>query len=821
MTPSIDNRGKRMRDSALYKELVQRTESAGPAATSLRALVETTYEESAQVLKTVVRHMPQYTLHDQVHVDNVIDIMGQLIPQDTVEQLSTVEIASLILCAALHDVGMAPCESEVRELLDETSVSDQRRAFSTFCEANEGASSRMATLIREGRQHEVEELRALLLSRFIRETHGDRIRQYIHHLPKDQFIYSHFDLRPRLAEVCFSHTTAIEVVARLPCHELVRRAEHANWRFVATVLRLADILDFDAARTPEVLLNNLGIREHVSIKEWQRHLAVEAWGIESERLAITARCSDPVIEDCIRKYAASVECEFRNSLSLVEGMHTPGTLSLQEKYCVHWPTVVDMSNVGPLEGPDGPLYEYRDLGFTLDKQSVMDLVLGIRLYGDRRLFLRELLQNAVDACRHRIAMHEAVPKAPTYTPFVEVRLTHEGDDLVLEVEDTGVGMDEDIVRDYFAKIGKSYYRSPRFQREAAEHSLVFEHTSVFGIGVLSVFMVSDHLKVRTCHASSPFQHDKSLDIEIDGPDALFWFRRSNQESPGTTARLNLRINPFNDQSHAEQIPPTNGGEPSTVVEPVLTKAIQELAPHVEFPVFVREPAQYVQVVGNYEAPSVPNDIAENVRAIPVNFTKDGPKGLNGVAVVLILDNVLDGLVCHLELSNESFYCDELGERLCDRLDHQHGYIRHVYIDYSARDNGITEAFGVAIPSAGRWSQRGFCVPHPLFVQHSTWPQTTPAGLIAFPFPVLYDIDFSGEFAVNLTADRLRPTSDVRSREVANRVSDILIHLIVQQLDHESAEALARIHAEITKHKSGPEDDIVRRVLPNCIDSHDE
>jgi len=47
-------------------------------------------------LKTVIRHMPEFTLHDEVHIFNLIYLMEKLIPEETMKQLSVPELMLLL-----------------------------------------------------------------------------------------------------------------------------------------------------------------------------------------------------------------------------------------------------------------------------------------------------------------------------------------------------------------------------------------------------------------------------------------------------------------------------------------------------------------------------------------------------------------------------------------------------------------------------------------------------------------------------------------------------------------------------------------------------
>jgi len=124
-----------------------------------------------------------------------------------------------------------------------------------------------------------------------------------------------------------------------------------------------------------------------------------------------------------------------------------------------------------------------DSNFQVNLRGVIDL-LSDHLYGSPRVFVRELLQNAVDAItarrlqdrRHlgeiRLELSEATAKQPA----------------TLAVRDNGIGLTEDEVHQFLATIGRS---SKRGVLEADDF------IGQFGIGLLSGFVVSDEIVVIT------------------------------------------------------------------------------------------------------------------------------------------------------------------------------------------------------------------------------------------------------------------------------------------------------------------------------------
>ncbi|MEQ0561162.1 HSP90 family protein [Amycolatopsis sp. NEAU-NG30] len=155
--------------------------------------------------------------------------------------------------------------------------------------------------------------------------------------------------------------------------------------------------------------------------------------------------------------------------------------------------------------------------FQVDLRGVVDL-LSRHLYASPRVYVRELLQNAVDAVTARRARE---PGAPA-TIALEVG------DGVLHVTDTGIGLTEAQVHELLATIGRSSKRDELgFQRH--------EFLGQFGIGLLSAFLVADEVHVVTRSA--------------DGGPAVGWTGRSDgtyaigpgeRDTPGTTVTLRAR-----------------------------------------------------------------------------------------------------------------------------------------------------------------------------------------------------------------------------------------------------------------------------------------
>ena len=128
--------------------------------------------------------------------------------------------------------------------------------------------------------------------------------------------------------------------------------------------------------------------------------------------------------------------------------------------------------------------------FQVDLRGMVDL-LSHHLYGSPRVYVRELLQNAVDAITARRAEE---PDAPSTGCVIEPpEVTGDG---TLRVHDTGIGLTEAQVHELLATIGRS---SKRDELGFARH----EFLGQFGIGLLSCFLVADEIEVLTRAAGAP------------------------------------------------------------------------------------------------------------------------------------------------------------------------------------------------------------------------------------------------------------------------------------------------------------------------------
>jgi molecular chaperone HtpG len=309
---------------------------------------------------------------------------------------------------------------------------------------------------------------------------------------------------------------------------------YLNAQFCAAVLRLTDILDFDRERTPRILFESLGITirslpgAEVSLREWQKHMAVHSLEVNADEIVVSAETHHPVIEKAIRDFCVIIEREVRDTQTILRQNSVP----VASQYVVDLP-----GNVRAQIRPVG--YVYKDMSLSLNQSRIMALLMGERLYSEPAVALRELLQNSIDACSVRRHLEN-----DRYAAQISVTADRDDDDRWwLEVSDNGCGMDEHVLAEYFLKLGNSYYSSPEFARvlrSPGEETSSFVPMSRFGIGMVSVFLIADVLEVCTRSAHSPRRDELQRHLRIERLGAVAFVTEHQSTELGTRMRLRLR-----------------------------------------------------------------------------------------------------------------------------------------------------------------------------------------------------------------------------------------------------------------------------------------
>ncbi len=152
------------------------------------------------------------------------------------------------------------------------------------------------------------------------------------------------------------------------------------------------------------------------------------------------------------------------------------------------------------------------------------------LYSDKEIFLREIVSNAADA-ETKLKHLEAVGQATGIEGDYRIDVTVSKENKTITVEDNGIGMTVDEVKQYINQIALSGALDFIQKYESASSDGIIGH---FGLGFYSAFMVADKVEFHTrSYTGAPAVH------WICNEDGEFELDDSDKETRGTQLILHV------------------------------------------------------------------------------------------------------------------------------------------------------------------------------------------------------------------------------------------------------------------------------------------
>jgi molecular chaperone HtpG len=175
------------------------------------------------------------------------------------------------------------------------------------------------------------------------------------------------------------------------------------------------------------------------------------------------------------------------------------------------------------------------LGFQAEVKQLLHLMVH-SLYGNKEIFLRELISNASDACdklRFETLADTALWESD---PDLKIRVSYDKAARTLSVSDNGVGMSRDEVISNIGTIAKSGTRE-FFQSLTGDQAKDAHLIGQFGVGFYSSFIVADKVTLVTRRAGMAAEHGVRWESAGQGEYTLETVTR---EGRGTEVILHLR-----------------------------------------------------------------------------------------------------------------------------------------------------------------------------------------------------------------------------------------------------------------------------------------
>jgi hypothetical protein len=457
---------------------------------------------------------PEYTPHDeQYHLKRLFYVADKMLGDEIIENMNATEL--FLLCVSLygHDWGMAVSEEEKTYILSGCNeapsqtvnlLEDEKNRIREFCRIKNIEQDKI----------ELEDWRE-----YVRLTHafrsGQRIKKYFEPISSGVA-----DFASRICEGHWLDFDVIDDYTSYPTDASIHR-EIVNVKALTIYVRLIDLLDLGEDRTPFILWKFVAPRNKFSKLEWAKHRALQPVTFPQYQLArsiqVEGSTDDQNVYMSIMDLKRYIDEQFRQCSDILNRIN-------------HSYHKLNISHIDWRIAPRG--FEPVAIQFEFDRNRMFD-ILGDEIYqGNPYVFIRELLQNAIDAIEMRTEILKK--KDLSFTPKIKLQVKEDDNCFIVEITDNGIGMDEYIIRNYLAVAGKSYYRSGDFQKEG----LKMDPISRFGIGILSCFMTADYIEIDTFKDPNTTKSQDHLKITIPSKENYFKIKKNTENlNTGTTFKV--------------------------------------------------------------------------------------------------------------------------------------------------------------------------------------------------------------------------------------------------------------------------------------------
>ncbi|PBB57963.1 ATP-binding protein [Mesorhizobium loti] len=438
-----------MHSTRLFQNLAQLDATYADRATSF-------LEAVAPILASTADHFPYYTRHDAHHGFRVLRRVEQVVVPECLDgkwpaSFSAAEIYLIILAAYAHDLGMTVFPGETDRLLAKLGIPQ---------------SSGWETDLR--------------LQLHLRREHSKRGGLFVYE--NSGSLRVPVNLVDALDKIMRAHNLSIgELEAEIP-QAYAAEERLIDVRQLAIIICVADALEFSDTRvvdgvlaaiagdpSPEARKSYLENMKHICVGD---SLALDADG----RINVSGTFDEEEVLALAHLTLDQMEGWIRGYCDLDRRMRSPRLRIRPEPF---------VRNLAFLGG------RFERLGVRLNKRNVIELIASNAVWRESGPVIRELLQNAVEACRYRRHHSSA---ADAYQPHVTGTFDRKQREIV--VADNGCGMSERVVLNNLLTVGNSRSAEPGYS------SNDYAPIARFGVGFWSVFTLAETARVETASFES-------------------------------------------------------------------------------------------------------------------------------------------------------------------------------------------------------------------------------------------------------------------------------------------------------------------------------
>jgi molecular chaperone HtpG len=531
----------------------------------LSACVEQTFSLFSPWLEqSGMPFFPGFTDHSPRHINEVLETASSLITDDSHALLSPEDVAILCIAILLHDCGMHLTHDGFRALIknsDKPIISDfGDQEWSKLWDEFLGEAKRFSqeklinvfgdneSIIIENINYEnLSERDNLLIGEFVRRHHARLAHEIaIEGVPnlsgkKLKIIGIDEDLRDIAGLIARSHGLAIrDTFSYLETnYSLVREYRKVKTPYLMAVLRISDYVQVHSERALKSLLSVKELRSPFSRQEWRNHFAVRGishYHDDPDAYFVNATPGDVKTYIKLTSLFKDIQRELDESWATIGEVY--GRIQGLSKLGLSIRRI--RSNLdSPANFAKTVSYLPIKAGFDTSGIDLLKLLVGPLYDYKPQIGIRELIQNAVDACKelHDISKTHNNDHDTSQNLEVKVQIDENDDGTGwLTISDNGIGMTVETITNYFLIAGASFRNSDLWKQQHTNESGQSRvlRGGRFGVGALASFLLGDEIEVTTRAYNQSNSEGVTFSARIDEP--IVELRRCQAES-GTTIKV--------------------------------------------------------------------------------------------------------------------------------------------------------------------------------------------------------------------------------------------------------------------------------------------
>lgn len=478
---------------------------------------ETFRRRVSDEVRFIVSLFPEYTPHDEAyHLRRLFELAERILGEQVIKNLNATELFILALALYGHDWGMAVSNKEKEVILSgqidnnfALLENEQRRLEEHLVDLNQTR----------------ENLSDFGWQEYVRKTHAERSAR------RSIKFFENIDngIGEALARACEGHWLDFEQLRNsiIYPYNYSIKGEVINLRAIAIYVRLVDLFDITNERTPFNIYKYTAPKDMRSKMEWAKHRSINSLSTiasqNGRNILVDGQTTDHEVYAALLDLRLFCMEQLKGCVELLDEMHI-------EKYNLH---IYDLKWNIVARGFD-PI----SIKFQFDRSRMFEILSDEIYRGDKYIFIRELIQNSIDAIKLRseiLSLKMGYPQEFDGKISLSVERSNT-DELLISVTDNGIGMDRYIIENYLSVAGKSYYRSEEFQKLG----LKMDPISRFGVGILSCFMVADRIEITSFRDPIIKPDSKIMQIQVPFVDKQFRVEVRNpihNDLIGTTVKV--------------------------------------------------------------------------------------------------------------------------------------------------------------------------------------------------------------------------------------------------------------------------------------------